>query len=62
MVEWGWTKKFLSMITMEKHTTKRNTTSENITYLVDTKKVMWQHEKLHPLKTRRGKCIPEKNV
>ena len=36
-----------------------NTISENMTYLVDNKAIMCQHNKLHPLTARRGKWIPE---
>ena len=44
---------------MGKHITKRNTTSDNVTYLVDNKKCLCQHEKLYPLTDRRGKWISE---
>ena len=44
---------------MGKHITERNTTSENVTYLVDNKKCLCQHEKLYPLTDRRGKWISE---
>ena len=37
-----------------------NTTSENMTYLVDNKNNLCQHNKLHPLKARRGKWTSEK--
>ena len=37
-----------------------NTTSANMTYLVDNKKYLCQHKKLHPLTARRGKLISEK--
>ena len=36
-----------------------NTTSENMTYLVDKKTILCQHNKFHPLTFRRGKYIPE---
>ena len=36
-----------------------NKTSENMTDLIDNKKFLCQHNKLHPLTTRRGKWIPE---
>ena len=52
-------KKLLTMNPMKKNITKRNTTSENITYLVDNKKFLCQHEKLHPLTAKRGKLISE---
>ena len=44
----------------EKQTTKSNTTSENITYLVDDKTFMCQNKKLHSLTARKGKWISEK--
>ena len=40
---------------MGKHITKTNTTSENMTYLVDKK--INQYIKMHPLTVRRGKYI-----
>ena len=36
-----------------------NIISENMTYLVDNKAIMCQHNKLHPLTGRRGKLISE---
>ena len=36
-----------------------NKTSENMTYLINNKKFLCQHKKLHPLIARRGKWIPE---
>ena len=59
MVEWGLTKKIAHHESYEKNITKRNTTSENITYLVDNKKFLCQHEKLHPLTAKRRKLISE---
>ena len=44
---------------MKKHIIKMNTTLENMTYLIDNKKNMCQHNKLHPLTARRRKWIPE---
>ena len=44
---------------MEKQITKMNTTSENMTYLIDIKNILCKHNKLHPLASRRGKCISE---
>ena len=44
---------------MEKYIIKMNTTSENMTYLVDNKNILRQHKKLHPLIARRVKYIPE---
>ena len=44
---------------MEKHITKINTASENITYLVDNKIILCKHNRLHPLTAIRGKCISE---
>ena len=60
MVEWGWTKKLLTMNPREIHITKMNTTSENMTYIFDNKKNLCQHKKLHPLTASRGKWISEK--
>ena len=40
---------------IEKQITKKNTTSENIAYLVDNKNNLCQHKQLHPLAARRGK-------
>ena len=54
MVKWGWTKKLLTMNHMEKHITKRNTASENITYMVDKNCFLCHHDKLHPLQLKRG--------
>ena len=36
-----------------------NTTSENMTYLIDNKHFLCQHKNLHPLTDRRGKLISE---
>ena len=49
-------KHLLTMNPMKKLATKRNTTSDNITYLVDLKK-MCQHNNFHPLTAIRGKLI-----
>ena len=45
---------------MEKHITKMNTSSKNMTYLVDNRKSLCQHNKLRPLTARRGKWVSEK--
>ena len=45
---------------MEKQITKMNTTSENMTYLVDNKTFLCQHKKLHPLTSREVKLMQEK--
>ena len=37
-----------------------NTTSDHISYLVDNKKCMFQHGKLHPLTARKVKYISER--
>ena len=37
-----------------------NTTSENMTYLIGNKIIIYQHNKLHLLTARRGKWISEK--
>ena len=58
MVKWGWTKTFLTMNPMDKYMTKMNTTSENMTYIVDEKKLC-QHNKLNSLTARRVKWISE---
>ena len=44
---------------MEKHKEK-NKTSENMTYIIDKKIFMCQHNKFDPLKARRGKQISER--
>ena len=44
---------------MEKLNIERNPTSENISYLVDNKNYLCQHEKLHPITARTGKYISE---
>ena len=59
LIESGWNKKTSHYESYEKYTTKINTTSENITYLVDKKIFLCQHKKLHPLIDRRGKWISE---
>ena len=45
---------------MEKQIIKMNTTSENMTYIVDNKNNLCQHNKLNPLTASRGKWISEK--
>ena len=52
-------KKLLTINPIEKQITKMNSTSENITYLVDNKKNLCQHKKFHPLTDRRRKLISE---
>ena len=37
-----------------------NTASENMTYIIDNKSFLCQHNKLHPLTARKGKRISEK--
>ena len=44
---------------MEKQITKINTTSKNKTYLVENQKNMCQHNKLHPLTSKREKLKSE---
>ena len=44
---------------MKKQITKMNTTSDNMTYLVDKKTFMCQHKTLRPLTARRVKLISE---
>ena len=48
-------KQMLTMNCMEKQITRMYSTSENITYLVDDKTNLCQHNKLHPLTAIRGK-------
>ena len=50
------------MNSMETNITERNTTSENVSYLVDSKKCLYQHGKLHPLTARKLKRISEKYI
>ena len=52
-------KLLLTMNPMEKLKNSMNKTSENMTYLIDNKKFLCQHNKLHPLTARRGKWILE---
>ena len=52
-------KQLPTMNTMEKQTTKMNTASENITYLVDNKTFLCEYNKFYPLTARRGKWISE---
>ena len=52
-------KELLTMNPMRNHINKMKTTSEKITYLVDNKTYLCQHNKLHPLTDRRGKWISE---
>ena len=40
-----------------KHTTERKTASDHVSYLVDNWKCLPQHEKLHPLRSRKGEWI-----
>ena len=56
----GGLKKLLTVNPMENHIIERNTTSNNIPYLVYNKKCLCQHEKLHPLTARKGKWISGK--
>ena len=59
LVEWGWTKTIAHYESYGKTDKKRNTTSENMTYLVDNNFFLCQHNKLQPLTARRGKLISE---
>ena len=52
-------KLLLTMNPMEKLKNTMNKISENMTYLIDSKKFLCQHNKLHPLTARRGKWISE---
>ena len=47
------------MNSMEKLKNTMNKSSDNMTYLIDNKKILCQHKKLEPLTDRRGKWIPE---
>ena len=49
----------LPMNPMGKHIIERNTTSYNVSYLVDDAKCLCQHEKSHPLTDIKGKWISE---
>ena len=52
-------KLLLTMNPMGKLKNNMNKTSENMTYLIDNKKFLCQHNKLHPLTARRGNWISE---
>ena len=43
----------------EKQIIERITTSDNVSFLVDNKNFLCQHEKLHPLTAIKGKWISE---
>ena len=45
---------------MENHIIESNTTSDNISFLVDNKNCLCQPEKLHPITARKGESISEK--
>ena len=45
---------------MGKYITENITTPENVSYLVDNKKCLCQHGRLHPLTARKRKLISEK--
>ena len=47
----------LAMNPMGKYITEKNTSPDNVPYLVDNKKCMCQHRKLHSLTSRKGECI-----
>ena len=51
--------KLITMSPTEQHINQMNTTSENMTYLVDNFFCLCQHNKLHRLTAKRGKCISE---
>ena len=44
---------------MDKNIIERNKTSDNVLYVVDNKKCLCQHGKLHPLTSIKGKFISE---
>ena len=52
-------KELRTMNPMENHK-KKNKTSENMTFLIDNKNILCQHNKFYPLTDRRGKWISEK--
>ena len=45
------------MNTMEKNIIERGTTSDNVSFFVDNKNGLCQHEKLHPFKDIKRKRI-----
>ena len=47
---------------LENQITKMNTTSQNMTYLIDNKNIMCQYKKYHPLTSGRGKMDVRINV
>ena len=49
--------RFLNINTLEKLNIERNPTSENLSCLVDNKKLMYPHGKLHTLTDRKEKYI-----
>ena len=53
MVSWLWTERIAHHEFYEKIDKKMNTTSYNITYLVDNKTNLCIHNKLHPLTARK---------
>ena len=60
MVEWGWTKTIAHYESfVKKKITKINTNLKNLTCVVDNKKNMCQHNKLHPLTAKKVKWISE---
>ena len=48
-------RKMVTINPMEKQIIERNTTSDNVSFLIDNKKCLCQHEKLHSLTPRNGK-------
>ena len=60
LVAWWWTEEIAYYESYGKTLKTMNKTSENMTYLIDNKNFLCQHNKLHPLRARRGKWISEK--
>ena len=49
----------LTMNPMEKQIVEKNTTSDNVSFFIDNKNCLCQHENLHPLTARKGKWVSE---
>ena len=52
--------KMLIMNLCGKEIIERNTTSDTVSILVDSKNCLCQHDFFHPIISRKGKCISEK--
>ena len=53
-------KTMLTMNPMEKNIMERNTTSDNVSFLIDNKNCLCQPEKMHPLTARNRGWISER--